>query len=88
MPTPAKRPRLDELQSLGALLIELNRLGIRLDPGTVIGFGVYVQSRQVVPALLTWVLWRPAVAASHVMAEWVRLLAPPKRWRRPRRRGS
>jgi hypothetical protein len=30
----------------------------------------------------------PAVATSHVLAEWVKLLAPPKRWRRPRRRGS
>jgi hypothetical protein len=41
-----------------------------------------------VPALLAWVLWRPAVAASHVAAEWIRLLAPPQRWRRPRRRGT
>lgn len=51
MPAPAKRPRLDELQSLGALLTELNRLGVRLDPGTIIGAGVYIHSRQVVPSV-------------------------------------
>jgi hypothetical protein len=88
VPAPAKRSHLDELQSLGTLLAQLNHLGIRLDPGTIIGAGVYVHTREVVPALLAGVLWRPAVAASQVAAEWIKLLAPPKRWRRPRRRGS
>ena len=88
VPASAKRPRLDELQSLGALVAQLNHLGIKLDPGTIIGAGVYVHSREVVPALVAWILWRPAVAASHVLAEWIKLLAPPRRWRRPRRRGG
>jgi hypothetical protein len=34
------------------------------------------------------VLGPPAVAGGKVVAEWVKLLAPPKRWRRPRRRGT
>jgi len=52
------------------------------------GVGVYVGSREVWAALLACALGPPAVAAGRVLAEWVELLRPSRRLRRPRRRGS
>ena len=72
-----------------AFVSELSRRAGALAPGPVLGVGVYVGSRQVWAALLTCVLWRPAVALSQVLAEWIYLLRPSRMLRRrPRRRGS
>ena len=57
-------------------------------PGALVGTGVYIETGQLRQALLACVLGPPAVTAGKVLAEWVRLLEPPKQWRRPRRRGS
>jgi hypothetical protein len=89
VPTPAQRPGPDNGSSLlEAILVALNSRTASLSPGTVIGAGVYLQTGQVRQALLAFVLGPPAVAGGKVLAEWVKLLAPPKRWRRPRRRGT
>jgi hypothetical protein len=86
---PAQRPGPDKGSSVvEAILAALNSRTAALSPGTVIGAGVYLQTGQVRQALLAFVLGPPAVAGGKVVAEWVKLLAPPKRWRRPRRRGT
>lgn len=66
----------------------LQRRAGALSSGSVVGAGVYLQTGQVRQALLVCVLGPPAVVAGKVLADWVRLLAPPRRWRRPRRRGG
>ena len=71
-----------------AILAVAQRRAVTLSSGGVIGALIYLQSGQVRQALLACVLGPPAVAGGKVLAEWVRLLAPPRRWRRPRRRGS
>jgi hypothetical protein len=87
--TPAKRP--DPASNgpvVEVILAALNSRIASFAPGTVLGAGVYLQTGQVRQALLACVLGPPAVAGGKVLAEWVKLLAPPKRWRLPRRRGS
>jgi hypothetical protein len=76
--------------SLGETIIAaLNSRTATLTPGTVVGAGVYLQSGDVRQALLVCLLGPPAMTAAQVLARWVELLAPPRRWRRrPRRRGS
>jgi hypothetical protein len=74
--------------ALHQVLTTLQRRATTLVPGGVVGTGVYLQTGQVRLALLTCVLGPPAVAGGKVTADWVRLLEPPRRWRRPRRRGS
>jgi hypothetical protein len=74
--------------TLDAIFARLQRRDAVFASGTVLGAGVYLQTGQVRQALLACVLSPPAVAAGKVLAEGVRLLAPPRRWRRPRRRGS
>jgi hypothetical protein len=88
VPTPAKRPNPNNGPVVEAILAVLNSRITTFAPGTVLGAGVYLQSGQVREALLTCLLVPPTVAGGKVLAEWVRLLSPPKRWRRPRRRGS
>jgi hypothetical protein len=89
VPTPAQRPDPANNASLiEAILAALKSHTTTFAPGTVIGAGVYLQTGQVRQALLACVLGPPAVAGGRVLAEWVRLLAPPRRWRRPRRRGT
>lgn len=73
--------------SADAVLSVLRRAGT-FAPGTFVGAGVYVSSRQVWAALLACVLWPPAVATGKVAAEWIELLRPSRRLRRPQRRGS
>jgi hypothetical protein len=76
-------PRLD------AVLTALQGRVVSFAPGTIIGAGVYLQTGQVLPALLlACLVGRPTVAIQEVVAGWIELLAPPKRWRRPRRRGG
>lgn len=70
------------------MVADLSRCADALAPGTLVGAGVYLQTGQVRQALLACVLGPPAVVAGKVLAEWVRLLEPPRSWRRPRRRGS
>ncbi|HEX2185418.1 MAG TPA: hypothetical protein VHN78_07920 [Chloroflexota bacterium] len=65
------------------LLSVLRSRGPTLAPGTVVGAGVYLQTGQISQALLACVLGPPAVAAGRVLARWVELLEPPRRWRRP-----
>jgi hypothetical protein len=48
----------------------------------------YFHDGNVRQALLIYLLAPPAVVASQVLCKWVRLLEPPRRWRRHRRRGS
>jgi hypothetical protein len=75
--------------SLGAVLTNLQGRIVSFTPGTVVGVGVYFQTGQVWQALLlACLVGPPTAAAQKVLARWIELLAPPKRWRRPRRRGS
>lgn len=71
-----------------AILAVVRKRAVTLAPGAVVGVGVYLQSGQVSQALLACVLLPPAISAGRVLARWVDLLEPPRRWRRPRRRGS
>jgi hypothetical protein len=89
VPTPAKRPDFDKNSSaVEAILSVLRSRAVTFAPGTVVGAGVYVSTGQIREALLACVLGPPAVKAGHVLARWIELLEPPRRWRRPRRRGS
>jgi hypothetical protein len=89
VPAPAKRPDPDKGSSIiEAILPALNSRTAALTPGAVVGTGVYLQTGQVRDTLLACILVPPAVAGGKLLAEWVRLLEPPRRWRRPRRRGS
>jgi hypothetical protein len=89
VPTPAKRRNpTSKSPAAESILAALNSRAATFTPGTVVGAGVYLQTGQVRQALLACVLGPPAVAGGKVLADWVRLLAPPRRWRRPRRRGS
>jgi hypothetical protein len=74
--------------NLHQVLTALQRRTTALAPGSVVGTGIYLHTGQVRLALLTCVLGPPAVVAGKVLADWVRLLAPPRRWRRPRRKGG
>ena len=71
-----------------AILAVAQRRAVTLSSGGVIGALIYLQTGQVRDALVACVLGPPAVVAGRVLAEWVRLLSPPRRWRRPRRHGS
>jgi hypothetical protein len=75
-------------RDLHQILTTLQRRTATFAPGGVAGAYVYFETGRVWQALLACVLGPPAVVAGKVLAEWVRLLEPPKRWRRPRRRGS
>jgi hypothetical protein len=87
--TPAKHhDPTSKSPAVEAILAALNSRAATFTPGTLVGAGVYLETRQVWQALLACVLGPPAVASGRVLAEWVRLLEPPKRWRRPRRRGG
>jgi hypothetical protein len=77
-----------DLGNLHQVLTALQRRATTLAPGSVVGTGIYLHTGQVRLALLTCVLGPPAVVAGKVLAEWVKLLAPPRQWRRPRRRGG
>jgi hypothetical protein len=74
--------------STETILSVLRSHGATFAPGTVIGAGVYVESKQVWAALFACALWPPVAAAGQVAAEWVKLLRPSRVLRRPRRRGS
>jgi hypothetical protein len=71
-----------------AILAVAQRRAVTLSSGSVIGAVVYLQTDHVRDALIACVLGPPAVAGGKILAEWVRLLSPPRRWRRPRRRGG
>jgi hypothetical protein len=89
VPAPAKRPDPDQGSSIiETILAALNSRTATLAPGTLVGAGVYLQTGRVRDTLLACVLVPPAVAGGKLLAEWVRLLEPPRRWRRPRRRGT
>lgn len=81
-------PERQAVPTLGAVLSDLGGRVSSLAPGSVLGVGVYVGSRQIWAALLACVLGPPAVAIGRVLAEWVELMRPSRRLRRPRRRGS
>ena len=84
----AERPEQGS-SNLNAVLTGLQGRVASFAPGTIIGAGVDLQTGQVWPALLlACLVGRPTLAAQKVVAGWVELLEPPKRWRRPRRRGS
>jgi hypothetical protein len=75
--------------NLDAVLTGLQGRVASLAPGPVVGALIYFQTGQVWPALVLMCLaGRPTVAVQKVVAQWIELLAPPKRWRRPQRRGS
>jgi hypothetical protein len=75
--------------TLDAVLTGLQGRIVSFAPGSVAGAGVYLQTGQIWQSLLVaCVVGPPIVTAGKVLAEWVRLLEPPRRWRRPRRRGS
>jgi hypothetical protein len=63
--------------------------GATIAPGTIVGAGVYISTGRFWQALvLACLVGPPTRAAQKVAAEWIELLRPPKRWRRPRRRGT
>jgi hypothetical protein len=75
--------------NLGAVLTNLQDRIVSFTPGTVIGAGVYLHTGRFWQALLLACLVGPPTAAiQKVIAQWIELLEPPRRWRRPRRRGS
>ena len=75
--------------SLDAVLTGLQDRVASFTPAPVTGALIYFQTGQVWPALVLMCLaGRPTRAVQRVTAEWIELLAPPRRWRRPRRRGS
>jgi hypothetical protein len=76
------------LRDLHQIFTTLQRRTATFTPGGIAGVYVYFETGRVWQALLACVLGPPAVVAGKVLAEWVRLLEPPRRWRRPRRRGS
>ena len=85
MPVPANDPQPARGSStFQAALSSLSGHAASLVPGA----GVYLGTRQVWAALLVCIAVPPALAAGHVLAEWVTLLRPAGRLRRPRRRGS
>jgi hypothetical protein len=73
---------------LARVLTTLPRSANTFTPGAVIGAGSYFHDGNVRQALLIYLLAPPAVVASQVLCKWIRLLEPPRRWRRPRRRGG
>jgi hypothetical protein len=80
---------LQHASSLDAVFARLQGRVATFASGTIIGAGVvYLQTGQVREALLACVLGPPAVAGGKVLAEWVKLLEPPKRWQRPRGEGT
>jgi hypothetical protein len=75
--------------NLDAVLTGLQGRVASFAPGPAAGALVYLQTGQLWQSLLVaCLIGPPTVTAGKVLAEWVRLLEPPRRWRRPRRRGS
>src|SRR6266567_3703044 len=75
VPAPAKRPHQTSLTP-EVILSLLRRRGASLAPGAAAGLGVYVSpghARQMLLALLVFVLGPPAVAAGRVLSRWVEL---------------
>jgi hypothetical protein len=84
----ADRPRPDS-PHLEAVLTGLQGRVASFAPGPVAGALIYLHTGQVWPAVFLMCLaGRPTKAIQQVTAEWIELLAPPRSWRRPRRRGS
>lgn len=84
----AERPRQDS-SNLDAVLTSLQGRVAPFAPGSVLGAGVYFHTGRlwhavVLACLVGW----PTKAIQKVVTQWIELLAPPRRWRRPRRRGS
>jgi hypothetical protein len=84
----AERPQQGS-SNLDAILAGLQSRVASFAPGPAAGALVYLQTGRVWQSLLVaCVIGPPTVAVGRVLAEWVRLLEPPRRWRRPRRRES
>jgi hypothetical protein len=63
--------------------------GAAIAPGTIAGAALYFQTGRLWQALvLACLVGPPTRAMQKVAAQWIELLAPPRRWRRPRRRGG
>ena len=90
VPTPAKRPDPSATSpAVQAVLSVLSNRVTTFAPGAVIGAGVYLETGRLWHALaLACVIGAPTKAMQKVAAEWIELLRPPRRWRRPRRRGT
>jgi hypothetical protein len=72
-----------------AVLAVARRRTVTLAPGTIVGAGVYISTGRFWQALvLACLVGSPTKAIQKVAAQWIELLAPPRNWRRPRRRGS
>ena len=84
----AERPEQGS-STLNAALTGLSGRVATFAPGTIAGAGVYLQTGRLWQSLLlACLVGPPTVTAGKVVAEWVKLLEPPRRWRRPRRRGG
>jgi hypothetical protein len=84
----AERPKQGSSNLNTALTVFKSR-ATSFTPGALAGAYVYHQTGQVWQSLLAACLvGPPTVAAQKVAAQWIELLAPPKSWRRPRRRGT
>ena len=84
----AERPQQGS-STLNAALTGLSGRVATFAPGTIAGAGVYLQTGRLWQSLLlACLVGPPTVTAGKVVAEWVKLLEPPRRWRRPRRRGG
>jgi hypothetical protein len=90
VPEPAKRRNPDEDSStLQAILAVMHGRAATVAPGTILGAGVYLQTGRLWQALLlACLIGPPTRALQKVAAQWIELQAPPKKWRRPRRRGT
>ena len=90
VPTPVKRSDSASSSPVGeTILAGLSSRAATFAPGTILGAGVYLQTGRLWQALLLACLVGPPTRAMQkVVAQWIELLAPPRRWRHPRRRGS
>jgi hypothetical protein len=78
----------DSSSSTEAILSVLRSRVVTFAPGGVVGAGVYLQTGRLREAFLVCAFGPAVVRFGRVLARWVELLEPPRRWRRPRRRGS
>lgn len=84
----AERPQQGS-SNLDAVLTGLQGRVATFAPGTLAGVGVYLQTGKIWQSLLlACLVGPPTSAAGKVLAEWVKLLEPPRHRRRPRRRGT
>jgi hypothetical protein len=84
VPAPVHRPAEDLASLLAAILARPKPYA----SGPLAGAAAWVKSGRLKDGLLAFLLVPAAIAGSRVLAKWVELLVPPRKWRRPRKRGE